>query len=79
MTDDQIRELCILATRDDAERHFTEWAVHWEELEKEGMIRVHRPIHEATGVDCSQEHWSVEITGDGQSVVDYNPHLHPEM
>ena len=77
MTDDQIRELCVLTTRNEAGRHFTEWAQHWEALEKAGLIRVDRPVHEPTGVSYSQEYYTLEVTEEGQDLVDANPELQP--
>ena len=77
VTDDQIRELCILTTRDDAGHHFTAWSEHYEALEAAGLIEVHRPIHEATGIPYGQDEWTMQITDEGQYVVDSNPELHP--
>ena len=77
ITDDMIRELCVITTRDAAGRHFTETANYWRELEAEGLIDVHRPVHEATGIPYSSEYWSIEITPDGQALVDASEHLHP--
>ncbi len=76
LSDDTIRELCILTTRDEAGRHFTEWANHYEELEAAGLVKINRPIHQPTGIDYSQEYWSVEITPEGLEVVEANPELH---
>lgn len=77
-TADAIRELCILTTRDTSGRHFTEWASHYEELEAAGLVTIHRPIHAATGIPYGPDSWRVEITPEGQDVVDANPELHPE-
>lgn len=76
LTDDMIRELCTLSTRDEAGRHFTEWSEHWESLESLGLIEIDRPTHEATGIAYSQEHWRLQGTEEGQAVVDANPELH---
>ena len=76
-TDSQIRELCTLATRNDAGQHFTEWSYHWQELEQQELIRVLRPVHAATGISYSQEHWQLEVTAAGQELVDAKPELHP--
>ena len=75
-TDDQIRELCTICTRDDAGRHFTEWA-DWRPLEELGLISISRPVHDATGIPYDQQYWSVQITDEGQALVDNNPELHP--
>jgi hypothetical protein len=79
LTDDQIRELCVLTTRDEAGRHFTEWSSHWKALESAGCIKVTRPVHTGTGIDYSQEYWTLEVTPEGQDVVDANPELHPQQ
>lgn len=78
LSEDAIRELCVLTTRDEAGRHFSETSDHWESLEDAGMITVHRPVHEATGIPYGQEHWSLEVTEAGQDLVDANEELHPE-
>lgn len=72
-----IRELCVITTRDDAGRHFTEWSGHWESLEEAGFITINRPVHPATGIPYGQDEWSLEVTQEGQDVVDSNPELHP--
>lgn len=77
LTEGMIRELAVITTRDDAGRHFTEWARFTEELEELGLIEVYRPVHAATGMAYSCEHWAVQITPDGESVVDNNPELQP--
>ncbi|HLO97723.1 MAG TPA: hypothetical protein VK171_03925 [Fimbriimonas sp.] len=77
MTDEAIRELGIITTKDDAGRHFTSWARYWEELENAGLIRVYRPVHEATEIPYSQEYWSLEVTEEGQQMVDDHPELWP--
>lgn len=71
----QISELHILTTRDDAGRHFTEWAEHYEALEQMGLVVIHRPTHAATGLtyDCSR--WSVEVTAEGLGYVETYPEL----
>jgi hypothetical protein len=76
VTDDMIRELCILTTRDDAGRHFTEWSEHYEVLESEGLIAIHRPVHGSTGIDYDLQYWSLELTEKGIALVEANPELH---
>ena len=81
LTDEQIRDLCVICTRDEAGKHFTEagavYADHWEDLERAGMIAVYRPVHGPTDVYYSQEHWSLKVTEDGRALVDAHPELHP--
>ena len=77
ITDDIIRELCTITTLDQAGQHFTLRYDHWEALERAGLIVVHRPVHE-TGVPYSLDYWTVEVTDDGQELVDAHPELHPE-
>jgi hypothetical protein len=76
-SDNQISELCILTTRDEAGRHFTEWSEHFEALEEMGLIDINRPVHEATGIDYDQQYWTLEITEEGIAIVEANPELHP--
>jgi hypothetical protein len=74
ITDELIRLLGTISTRNEAGSHFTEWA-DYEPLEDLGLIVVNRPIHASTGIHYSLEYWSVEITDEGQSLVDCNPEL----
>ena len=74
-TEEKVRILSTLTTRDEAGRHFTS-RVSSEDiksLEVEGLIEVSRPIHEPTGIPYSEEHYSVSITEDGVELVDANP------
>lgn len=77
LTDDMIRELCFMTTRDEAGRHFTERSAHYDELEQLGLIEISRPVHDATGIAYDSEYWSVEVTEQGMDVVEDNPRLHP--
>jgi hypothetical protein len=76
-SDNQISELCILTTRDEAGRHFAEWSEHFEALEEMGLIDINRPVHEATGIDYDQQYWTLEITEEGIAIMEANPELHP--
>ena len=78
VSEDAIRELCVLTTRDEAGRHFTAWSEYYQTLEDAGLITIDRPVHAATGIGYSQEHWSVEATEEGRDVVEAHPELHPE-
>ncbi len=62
-------ELQRACTRNEAGIHFTEWMDYFEYLESVGLISVHRPIHEATGIPYSQEYWTLEVTALGQNSV----------
>ena len=77
LTDGMIRELCIATTRNEAGRHFTEFLTHYEELEEIGLIKINRPVHPGTGMDYDCQYWTLEVTDEGQQVVDANPELHP--
>lgn len=74
-TSEQVRILSKLCTRNEAGRHFTEVydGADLAALEEDGLIIISRPIHEATGIFCSQEYWSVEVTDDGVALVEANP------
>jgi len=78
-TENQIRVLCKITNHDESGKHFTELydADDLIDLETEGLIEVSRPIHEPTGIMYDRDQWSVEVTADGQDVVDANPELHP--
>ena len=79
LTDDMIRALCVITTRNDAGRHFTEVydADLLVDLETLELIEVSRPIHEPSGVMYDRNEWSVQITDAGQDLVDTHPELHP--
>lgn len=78
-TEEKVRILAAITTTDGAGRHFTE-KYFWPEveaLEKMGLLKITRPVH-ATGIPYSQEHYSVEVTADGQELVDAWPEYWPE-
>ncbi len=62
-------ELQAACTRDEAGVHFTEWMDYHQYLESVGLIQIRRPVHEATGIPYSQEHWTLEVTPLGQNSV----------
>ena len=76
--ENMIRELCVLTNRDEAGRHFTEWSQYYETLEELGLIEIHRPVHEATGIPYDLQYWTLEVTPKGLKTVEQNPELHPE-
>ena len=61
-----------LCTRDEAGQHFTETADHdvLDELESLGLLMIHRPTHEATGIPYSSEYWTLEVTEAGIEAVE---------
>ena len=52
-----------LTTRDDAGRHYSEWIdADWlAQMEDAGLVRINRPVHEATGIPYSQEYHTLEV------------------
>lgn len=74
-TEDQVRILSTLTTRDEAGRHFTSLVGSEEiaSLEAAGLITVSRPTHEATGIPYGEEHYSVEVTAEGVELVESYP------
>lgn len=74
-TEEKVRILFTLTTRNEAGRHFTE--LHFEgdltELEDEGLIEIKRPVHTATGIPYGQEDWSVTVTEEGVALVEAYP------
>lgn len=55
-----------VCTRDDAGRHFTEvYDCGWlENMERAGLLTIHRPVHDQTGIPYSSEYWSVEVAAE---------------
>ena len=78
LTEGMIRELARITTRNEAGRHFTEWSKHYDALESLGLIKIDRPIHQATGIPYGQDQWTVEVTDDGHHTVDDYPDLMPD-
>ena len=76
ITDDMIRTLSVIATHDEAGRHFTEAYPGWDDLELCGLIDVHRPIHQRTGFYYAPEFWTLDVTADGLELVAASEHLH---
>lgn len=79
-TEQKVQILAVLSTRDEAGKHFTEVydGDDLAELEEKGLIEIGRPVHEATGIAYSQEHWTVAVTQDGIDLVEANPEYCPE-
>lgn len=78
VSDDAIRELCVMTTRDADGLHFTQWSEHWDTLEAAGLVSVHKPVHASSGIAYDQDEWSVQITEAGQDLVDSREDLHPQ-
>ena len=74
-TEARVFALGRMTTRDEAGRHFSERYddATLADLESEGLIEIHRPIHEPTGIPYSQEYYSVEVTPEGVELVEANP------
>jgi hypothetical protein len=74
-TETRVFALSTLTTRDHAGRHFRERydADVIEDLESAGLITINRSIHEATGLPYGPETDTVEVTEEGQELVDANP------
>lgn len=69
MSTNLIETLAGLSERDEAGRHFTETCDCLDELEAAGLIEISRPVHAATGIAYSQEHWHLTITEAGLAEV----------
>jgi hypothetical protein len=67
-----VQILGVITTKDHAGVHFTTNYTRdvLESLEWVGWIKIHKPVHEATGLEYSEENWSLEVTPEGQKVVD---------
>ena len=74
-TEEKVQILSEITTRDSAGKHFTEKfsSDDLTALETEGLLTIDRPVHEATGLPYSEEYYRVEITAEGQELVDANP------
>ena len=62
-------QLLKMTTYTEGGRHFTEAYRRWMDLEQAGLIRVHRPVHEVTGIRYSNEYWTVDLTEQGKAIV----------
>ena len=66
-----LMQLLRFEARTEAGTHWTVASTRWRDLEDAGLIRVHRPVHPATGIQYSQEYWNAELTELGKEVVEY--------
>lgn len=64
---EDIRKLGCITTRDEAGTHFTQKCDRdWlDKMEAAGLLEITKPVHEATGIQYSEEHWSVVVTEKG--------------
>ena len=71
--------LAQITTRNEAGKHFMHLYPYdvLQELEREGLLVITRPVHEATGLRYSEEYWSVEVTEEGRALVDAYPECWP--
>lgn len=76
-TEQQVSILSRITTRDHAGRHFTSLYSDSDlaALEADGLLIINRPVH-SSGTPYSAEYQSVEITQDGQDLVDTYPKYH---
>jgi hypothetical protein len=67
ITDNDLRMLGRITTRDEAGTHFTiNYSRNWlDRMETAGMIVIDKPVHTGTGMSYSEEYWSVEVTPEG--------------
>jgi hypothetical protein len=64
-----LEELLHITTQSEGGSHFTEAFRRWMDLEQAGLIRVHRPVHEATNIQYSNQYWTVELTEQGMAIA----------
>jgi hypothetical protein len=67
-----LRQLSEIVTVTEDGRHFTQAFPLWPEMERRGWIKIHRPVHDVTGISYSQEHWSLTFTREGLMFADEN-------
>ena len=63
-----LREYGRISERDEHGEHFMT-AFAWEPLEKLGLIRIIKPVHEPTGIPYSQEYYHLEHTELGHLIA----------
>lgn len=64
---EDIRKLGEITTRDEAGTHFTQkYSADWlKKMEDAGLVEITKPVHEATGIQYSEEFWTVSVTEKG--------------
>jgi len=78
--EEQVRILAVITTRDETGRHFLERhrGDDIAKLEAAGLVAINRPVHSATGIPYSPEYYTIEVTEEGQALVDAHPDLWPK-
>jgi hypothetical protein len=66
-----LEQLLRFSPRTEAGTHWSQAFTRWRDLEDARLIRVHRAMHPATGIQYSCEYWDAELTEQGKEVVDY--------
>jgi hypothetical protein len=79
-TEQQVRILANITTRDERGRHFTTRFADesLRLLESLGLLAIHRPTHDATGIPYDRHEWSVEVTDAGRELVEVYPEFHAD-
>lgn len=64
---EDIRKLGCITTRDEAGTHFTQkHSADWlKRMSDAGLVEITKPVHEATGIQYSEEFWTVSVTEKG--------------
>lgn len=67
ITTEDIRKMGKITTRDEAGTHFTQkYSADWlKKMEDAGLVEITKPVHEATGIQYSEEFWTVSVTEKG--------------
>lgn len=78
-TEEAVRILSTLTTRDSAGRHYTSLhpSAHLDDLEQAGYIEVYRPAP-FKGIPFPEYYWQVDVTDRGRDLVDTYPEYWPE-
>jgi len=70
LTCQELYELCNLTDRNEAGLHFYEFCSSLDKLEELRYIDIHKPIHEATGIQYDGQYHTVTITQLGLDVIE---------
>ena len=69
-TPEQMFALCQMTTKNEAGQHFTQ-IYDYGDLEANEWIEIGRPVSDSTGLQYSQDYWSVEVTEEGMDWVEH--------